>query len=235
MGLYEGSEYLEKNPDWHQEDSPWKAQHVLKILQKNGIEPKNVVDVGCGAGSLLAVLRDGLGAGTRLVGYDIAPAAIELAKRHETENIRFFCRDFLQTDERDFDLLLLMDVFEHIPDYMGFLARVRTRASYYVFHIPLDMNLAHLLTDRQITSRDQAGHLHYFSKATGLRTLDDTGYEVIDWCYTRVFETAKARRSVLKLILALPRLVGMALNPDLSVKLLGGCSLLVLARPRQLV
>ena len=32
---YINGEYLEKNPTWDVEDSPWKAEHILKIINRN--------------------------------------------------------------------------------------------------------------------------------------------------------------------------------------------------------
>lgn len=30
--LYTSGEYLEKNPTWHVEESPWKAKQVIRML-----------------------------------------------------------------------------------------------------------------------------------------------------------------------------------------------------------
>lgn len=233
MSLYETDQYLKNNPGWHEEDSPWKVERILEMLRKHNLTPKDIVDVGCGAGALLSLLQKSLPPDTRLCGYDVAPTAIGVAEKRKNSHLDFVCRDILTTQKRGAELLLLMDVFEHIPDYMGFLTALSGYAKMFIFHIPLDMNLLHLLQDRHIASRDVAGHLHYFSKATGLRTLEDCGYRIVDWTYTRVFETDKAMRSPLKRVLALPRSLGLALVPDLSTKIFGGCSLLVLAVPSQ--
>lgn len=231
MSLYETDQYLKNNPGWHEEDSPWKVERILEMVRKHGLSPKKIVDVGCGAGALLSILQKSLPPETELYGYDVAPTAIAVAEKRQNEKLKFVCQDILKTKDQDADLLLLMDVFEHIPDYMGFLTSLNRYAKQFMFHIPLDMNMLHLLQDRQILSRDVAGHLHYYSKATGLRTLEDCGYKIVDWTYTRVYETDKAMRSPLKRLLSLPRSIGMALSPDISVKLFGGCSLMVLAEP----
>jgi ubiquinone/menaquinone biosynthesis C-methylase UbiE len=55
--MYVSGEYLQNNPMWHVEDSPWKAKQILKILGRNNIAPGTICEVGCGAGEILAQLQ----------------------------------------------------------------------------------------------------------------------------------------------------------------------------------
>jgi hypothetical protein len=120
------------------------------------------------------------------------------------------------------------DVVEHVEDYIGFLRALRPRAKHKIFHIPLDMSVQSVLRCRPILeSRRRLGHLHCFMKETALAALADTGYEVIEWTYTPVGLIAtrfKAR------IAWLPRRLLLLVHQGLAVRLLGGHSLLVLAR-----
>ena len=59
-GMYTSGEYLEKNPHWHAADSPWKAGQILKMIQKNGLHPATVCEVGCGAGEILKSTARGI-------------------------------------------------------------------------------------------------------------------------------------------------------------------------------
>jgi hypothetical protein len=80
---------------------------------------------------------------------------------------------------------MALDVFEHVEDYVGFLKRLRVKAEYKIFHIPLDMSVMSVMRMTPIlNARDKVGHLHYFCKETALATLNDTGYQIIDWFYT---------------------------------------------------
>ncbi len=82
-----------------------------------------------------------------------------------------------------FDLVLLMDVIEHVEDCFGFLRSVRQRTKYVVAHIPLDLSVLSLMIDTPMANRRSAGHLHYFTKSTALALLTDTGYTVLDSFY----------------------------------------------------
>ena len=87
--------YLQRDPDWHAEDSHWKAEQILAMLAKHELNPKTVCDVGCGAGVVLACLQAALGGDTRFTGYDIAPDAIALCRDKENPRISFLEGDFL--------------------------------------------------------------------------------------------------------------------------------------------
>ena len=38
-----------------------------------------------------------------------------------------------------YDLILCIDVFEHVEDYIGFLKTLKNKSKYHIFNIPLDM------------------------------------------------------------------------------------------------
>ena len=71
---YISKEYLELNPTWDSEDSPRKALHVLEMLRAHDLYPRNLADIGCGAGQVLAELKKSL-PDTDMMGFDIAPDA----------------------------------------------------------------------------------------------------------------------------------------------------------------
>lgn len=224
--MYSDGTYLAANPTWHMEDSPWKARQVLRMLDKHGLRPRTVAEVGCGAGEILRQLLPCL-PGTSFSGFDISKDALALARRKETERLRFFHADIRDTT-RVFDVLLTMDVVEHVEDCFGFLRAIRNKAEYKIFHLPLDMSLSQLLRNRITYARQSVGHLHYFTKETALAILQETGYEVLDHFYTPEYELAP--KDLAHQVMAALRFVGANLAPDFTATALGGCPLLVLAR-----
>ena len=46
--LYLDGGYCANNPDWHTGDSPWKAAHVVAMLDRHRLAPKTICEVGCG-------------------------------------------------------------------------------------------------------------------------------------------------------------------------------------------
>ncbi len=226
--IYQTGEYVRRNPTYHVEDSAWKARQILKMISKHGLKPQTVCEIGCGAGEILKQLQSGLPAATEFYGYEVSPQAFALCKARENERLRFFCQDLLAVEAPHFGLLLCIDVFEHVENYLGFLRGLRGKATHKIFHVPLDLSVQWVLRSRPILlERDQVGHLHYFTKETALATLKDTGYAILDWFYTA---GATAHPQSIKARLARwPRRLLSAINQDLVVRILGGYSLLVLA------
>jgi 2-polyprenyl-3-methyl-5-hydroxy-6-metoxy-1,4-benzoquinol methylase len=227
--IYETGEYVERNPTYHVEDSAWKATQILKMIEKHRLEPQTICEVGCGAGEILRQLQSQLPATTEFHGYEISPHAFELCQSRANDRLQFYCDDLITSSALYFDLLLCIDVFEHVPDYINFLKALRDKASYKIFHIPLDMSAQWVMRGRPIMrEREQGGHLHYFMKDTALSTLSDTGYQVLDWVYTA--GAIDHPRSVKAKLASLPRRMLARINQDFVVRVLGGYSLLVLAR-----
>jgi cyclopropane fatty-acyl-phospholipid synthase-like methyltransferase len=227
--IYEEGTYFKKNPTWHEEDSPWKAEQITRMLKIHNIIPSRVCEVGCGAGEILSCLANNLGDGVMFYGYDISPQAFELCGKKEKHNVRFFLRDLFDEDVT-FDVVMAIDVFEHVEDYFGFLRKLKGKGIYKIFHIPLDLSVQTVLRSSPILrNRSLVGHIHYFTKETALATLKDTGYEVVDYFYT------SSRLELPNLdwkanLMKLPRRIFFSLHHDLAVRILGGWSLLVLAR-----
>lgn len=228
--VYVGGEYLEKHSTWHVEDSVWKGDHVLAMLRRHGIAPLTVSEVGCGAGAILRYLHDNLSPNVTYVGYEISPQAYELCRSRTTERLTFELRDFQDDSEPCFDLVLVMDLVEHVEDYFGLLKAVQRRANHSIFHFPLDLSVRKAVSANQLLeARTTDGHIHYFNKDTALATLEDAGFTVLDWFYTPTLDRWKRKglRSTLSLA---HRKALFRLNQDLAVRVWGGWSLMALAR-----
>jgi SAM-dependent methyltransferase len=226
--IYLDGKYLEKNPTWHVEESPWKARQILRMLTRHGLRPNTVCDAGCGVGEVLAQLQPQLGEACEFVGYEISPQAFERCQTRAHAKLRFRLGDVCREDVC-FDLMLVLDVVEHLEDYYSFLRAIRHKSAYQIFHIPLDLCAQTVLRANGILKRrDLYAHIHYFTRETALRTLTDLGYQVLDHFYTpRMIDLPI---DGVQKLLRLPRAIGFALRPDLTVRALGGFSLLVLTK-----
>jgi 2-polyprenyl-3-methyl-5-hydroxy-6-metoxy-1,4-benzoquinol methylase len=95
--IYTSGEYLETTKTWHIEDSPWKANQILKIISKNNLHPMQIGEIGCRGGMILKelsekkLLRD-----VNFKGYDISHQAIELCKQIENERVNFYYKIYCQ-------------------------------------------------------------------------------------------------------------------------------------------
>jgi cyclopropane fatty-acyl-phospholipid synthase-like methyltransferase len=227
--MYMDGRYLEKNPLWHADESPFKVTQILRMLQKNSLYPKTVCEVGCGAGEALKLLQEKMDKTCIFWGYEISPQALEICKSKANERLHYKLSDLSQEEDAFFDLILVLDVIEHVEDYYGFLKGILPRGDRKIFHFPLDLSVQAVLRKRGLLIRRELyGHIQYFTQETALETLKDVGYEILDYFYTpRCIELAK---QLIQKIAILPRKICFALHQDLAVRILGGYSLLVLAK-----
>ncbi len=228
--VYINGEYLKKHPEWHVEESAWKAKNISNMLTRHHITPKTICEVGCGAGEVLRQLQERMNSECTFWGYDVSPQAIELAQPRANERLHFKLGDIAQEKAGYYDLILVLDVIEHLEDYFSFLRAIKPRSDYKIFHLPLDIAVQRVLRSHVIIEDRKAhGHIHYFNKEIALEMLKDVGYEVLDYCYTAPsieLPTEHIRRRLLRL----PRKLLFKLNPDLAVRILGGWRLLILAK-----
>lgn len=231
MSIYNDGTYLKNSPNWHQADSAWKAAHIARILSRNGIHPASVAEIGCGAGEVLRSLSTMLDGQVQCSGFEISPQAFEICRPKSRANLSYFHADLLaEPDGRVFDVLMAIDVFEHVEDCFSFLRKMRTRGRNKVFHIPLDLSVQAVIRPRRLMeARNDVGHIHYFTKETALATLADTGYEVIDSFYT-CGAIELPNRGWKANLMKLPRRLSHSLSPDFAARVLGGFSMMVLAK-----
>jgi len=227
--IYLNGAYVEKNPSYHVEDSLWKAHQIIKMINRHKLQFLSVCEIGCGAGEVLRQLYLQLSSEKLFYGYEISPQAYALCKQRENERLQFYCEDLLLNETKPFDLLLCIDVFEHVEDCLGFLRNLRAYGNYKIFHIPLDLSVQTVLRGTPIAvKRTILGHIHYFTRETALFTLQDAGYEVVDWFYTP--SASERGESVRQKIGKWPRRILSLVSADLTARILGGYSMLVLAR-----
>jgi hypothetical protein len=218
--------YFQNNPSWHVEYSPWKAENIFRLLQKRRLDPKTICEVGCGAGVVLRQLQSRMPPDCEFWGWDVAPPAIEMAKKRENEKLHFELADFSAIETPQSDLLLILEVVDHVEHYMGFLRAIKNRAEWKIFSFSLDISMQSALRNGELLRRREVhSHLHHFNKDLALAVLRDTGYEIVDYFYPPNFAG-----STLAKIAKPIRQVAFALNPDLTARMVGGYSLMILAR-----
>jgi hypothetical protein len=242
--LYYDGSYLRNNPDWHMSAAPWKTEGILQALERNHLVPRSICEIGCGAGEILFQLQRHLPACT-LEGYDIAPQAIELAKKRENSQLHVHLGDFLtapETHDAHYDVILMIDVLEHFEDCFKVLREIKSKSDYKIFHLPLDISVFTVVRNELLDFHFATGHLHFFTKDLALQFIREAGYEILDTFYTLPpLDTnpwsLNPRRFTRKLIRitkrGLQRLPGnllYLLNPDLAVRIFGGWRLMVVAR-----
>jgi ubiquinone/menaquinone biosynthesis C-methylase UbiE len=225
--IYTNEIYLQNNSNWHQEDSPYKASFVKKSIKRNNISFRTCADIGCGAGLVTELLAKEY-PNSKFKGCDFSnDAAVFWEQRTKSDNLEFSNAD-ITTESGQYDLVICLDVFEHIEDYYSFLRSVRGVGKKFIFNIPLDMNVMKVLINGIEYARKEVGHLHYFSEYTALETLRDCGFKINDSFLSTAY-LSTAPRSIRQLLVLPFRLASLALGKSLGARIFGGQSLVVYA------
>ena len=226
-------DYIENNPDWHSADAVYKAAWIRAMIDKwISADSLKIADVGCGAGEiLLNVSRFYEQASCH--GYEVSSTAYAICNnKTNPPRLNFHHADLLSKDpnQNHYDLLLCIDVFEHIENYLAFLRSLSRYAHGFIFHIPLELSAQTVIRPSGLLSyRAQYGHIHFFNRHMALQTLRECGYEIVDWRYTPSALVLPGRNLKSRL-LKIPRKIFWALSQEACVRLLGGFSLLVYCR-----
>jgi 2-polyprenyl-3-methyl-5-hydroxy-6-metoxy-1,4-benzoquinol methylase len=91
---------------------------LFKRLRRLGIADSDILEIGCGIGTLTFLLAGKIGSGS-IEAIDISSKSIEFAQKHiKKSNVFFSACDILDYIPRSpfFDKILLFDVLEHIPE-----------------------------------------------------------------------------------------------------------------------
>jgi len=234
---YVDGDYLAHNPTWDVEHSQRKAREILSVIddeQLAGIfhrTENHVVDVGCGAGGVLYYLVEALGErGIQTVpaGYDVSPAAIEMARQQFGQAVTYTCAAEPPIAGGT-ALVLLVDVLEHVADPGALVRSLASKSDYMALRIPLDRSLWNLATRRFATLRRTLGHVHYYTYRSALALLERNGLRVIKYALSENFRQRSVRQTRVARMMYPVRRVTSWMSPKLNSLLWGGNSLVVLA------
>jgi SAM-dependent methyltransferase len=110
--------------EWNQ--AAWGNYEAnLRFLRLAGLPqaPQRILEIGCGKGAILAHLQ---ALGHRCTGIDIDPRALaQCHAEHPELTIGLASGDALPFEDGSFDLVVSLDVFEHIKDSDRHIAEVR--------------------------------------------------------------------------------------------------------------
>jgi hypothetical protein len=212
---------------WHLQDSAMKARWISRMLEHGKLtDLGSICEIGCGAGGILAALQVKLPPETLLVGYDISPQAHEMSRPFENARCRFVLGDAFGDRER-YDLVMAIDVFEHVEDCFDFLRRARVKGRYKIYHVPLDVHASGVM--RGANAWDSSGHIHLFTLETALKTVEYAGHRIIDWRLTNGAMELPNRKLRTRATNAARYALGKLASERFVARLLGGFSVLILA------
>ncbi len=154
-----------------------KADHVLELCARSGLEPHSVLDVGCGDGALLSELsRRGFG-GT-LTGLELSTSAVAIARaRPGIDGVEQFDGAQVPAAAGAYDLGILSHVLEHVPDPAALLGEVARACRAVVIEVPLEANVS-ARRDSKRAHAQEIGHLRRLDRAAARAIVARAGLGV---------------------------------------------------------
>ena len=160
----------------------WKVRKLIQLIP-DGFKFENILEVGCAFGVLLNNISDRLQLKNR-TGIDISGNNIEAAKNlyPECKFFRGTLEDFIKVipeeiQNRRYDLIVLSDIVEHIPDDLGFMKMVQKMSSYVLLNLPLEKSFN--TRNRQYGEQDPSGHIRCYDEEDARRLVSNAGFDVI--------------------------------------------------------
>ncbi len=236
--LYLTDEYINNNPSLHREDSSWKVSKIIPfvdtVIGRINKTEINALDVGGGAGLILSAVSSHIekkyGKKVNKFALDLSPAMLEI-QREENPDLKKALNESISNtslNDRKIDLVLMIDVLEHIPNPSDALIELRRISRYVIFKVPLENNLCLII--KNFITRNRAkkkaaaaiGHINFYTFGSLKSEIEKyLGREIVS-SFTNVFDyfpQSKEKKSVMKLCYHFAASLVFKLSPRL-------CSLL---------
>jgi SAM-dependent methyltransferase len=161
-------------------DLAGRCLHWLPALLAHRVPPARVLDVGCGHGAFVALLR---WAGFDATGLELSPWVVEFARRTFEVPVLLGPLEQQPIPEGSLDVVVMNDVLEHLPDPAATLRRVAgllAKDGLLVLQTPCAPEGAGFADlqragDSFLKMMDEAGHLYLFGRRGMARILDQAG------------------------------------------------------------
>jgi len=150
-----------------------KAAHVRALCSRTGLQPRTMVEIGCGDGALLAALR---GLAPVFDGFELSAPAASLARTAlpDARRVEPFDGAEVPAEDGAYDLAILSHVLEHVPVPGPLLAEAARVAREVIVEVPLEDNRSAARPAKRAEAAS-IGHLHCFSRAAVRELVDGAG------------------------------------------------------------
>lgn len=165
--------------DAHREDI---ASNIARLLGRP-LSGLTILDIGCGWGQTMKYLAS---KGARCSGFDPAPEAVAYVQSVGLECVRAGMDRMDVFEGRRFDVVLLMNVLEHLSDPVqvieGICSSVLEKGGILVVEVPNEFN-AFQVAAQELHGLSQwwvapPAHLNYFSSSSLTALLRGAGFDV---------------------------------------------------------
>jgi SAM-dependent methyltransferase len=155
----------------------FRKKQFLKFIKKFNLKEKKIIEIGCGEGEYLFLLRQ-----SKVKAYGIeysAKSVAQCAKKSLSVSKAFIANSKQRLKHAPFDAFFMFSFLEHLPDPNSALRGIHhnlTDKAVGIVEVPnFDMILRNKLFSEFILD-----HLFYFTRETLCRILEFNGFEVLE-------------------------------------------------------
>ena len=193
-------EYVKLNPTMHVEDADRKVNELLEVMACVRCF-KEVMELGCGAGSVLTTFSKRLGI-NKVLGADLSKNILTFAKGKNPEPV------YIQSDiahlpfkNGSMELALVIDVLEHVPEPDQVLREITRVSEYLILRLPLDDYFSRFRRMFKSDSQSSVGHISYFTFSEMRSILTENHMRLLSYFTSYVREDCcKSRFSIQRVI-----------------------------------
>jgi len=156
---------------------PLREMASLRMMCLDRVEPGKILDVGCGNGRFLSIMK---AAGWEVAGIESDPTAARIAREHYGIPVVVGTLQEAGLAEESFDSVTLNHVIEHVQDPVGLLQecrRVLKREGLLVVTTPNIASLGHTKFRQNWLYLDPPRHFYLFSPKTLAGAAAKSGFQ----------------------------------------------------------
>lgn len=206
--FYQFDEYIRKNPSLHVEDSSWKVSKIIPLIDAfiHYFNDKiKILDVGGGAGLILKdiskYIENGCGIIVNKYALDLSPGMLKIQKLNNPDIIKALNEDICDTslDEKEIDLILMIDVLEHIPNQIVALEEMKRISRFIIFKVPLEDNLCSRIWNFAMRGKprqyaiENIGHINIYNFITLKYQIEKYTGWINYYAFTNNFDRTRKR------------------------------------------
>lgn len=184
-------------PFLHIEDSPRKIREIKHVVP-GSFRANSILDIGCSTGLITRAVGETYKA--KIVdGLDVSEPALDLARSQLSvfQESHIFQEEFEDHEtQRLYDLVMFIDVLEHMSDPVGALKKASEMGRYSVVRSPLEQTRMNRLIKNHGGKNymklmgERYGHIHHFNMDSLSTLFHEGGFDVINGENFRIPEQA---------------------------------------------
>lgn len=162
----------------------FRLENILKAARSVGGKPK-ILEIGCGAGQFIRAVKANI-KDSDCFGVDISQFAIDKARSLNDGVSYGICSDKVPFEDETFDLVLVLDVLEHVEkpsEMVAEIKRVLKKDGLFFTFIPCEGDNTNFIYWLQKfgflkgITKQCAGHINQYSVEKWLKTIEEEGFK----------------------------------------------------------